>query len=24
VASGLTTAPVAYDQLVATQFREFW
>jgi ABC-type nitrate/sulfonate/bicarbonate transport system substrate-binding protein len=24
MASGLTTAPVAYDQLVATQFRELW
>jgi len=24
MASGLTTAPVAYEQLVATQFRELW
>ncbi|HWX83445.1 MAG TPA: ABC transporter substrate-binding protein [Xanthobacteraceae bacterium] len=24
MASGLTTAPVAYDRLVATQFRELW
>jgi len=24
MASGLTTEPVAYKQLVATQFREFW